>query len=650
MSLIVRAVYFPLQGEEVTRLALEYSPQSPIVASVKQALSARGLRFAEPLAYFKLEGFLRDPQSSIGQRISANFSDLVENTRIEEDDLVSSIWPNGPDLTTPAKIDLLIVSEQVVTKRAAIAHLPTGLRPRHAGAFARQNLATTVETLPTPSTCSSNPKQLYEHAGTLAGRPFGRCGPPTCLFDSHLAGLADALRDLGSAVPLPSPSKITWGLSFFKVAVGFHSNEAEMEKVLRPLLDELFADGTWQQSIDGGRREAHGPGWIYELKKQKGLGGDPEAQAVADCEKLLCDKTTSHGKMRDRSRLPTILVSQAGPQLDIAVAICAEVVLVDQLFSINLRDGINVDEQILTLARLATCLSNTSTDLGRYYNNLSLAPVSPTIASGLHLPAPVSASAPHSLISDALGLSFLYKLSRVTGKPVNVDDEIDRNANARHTVFVALGRGNAGIPSEEVIVKFTKQYNEIAHTMLHALGLAPRLYHHAAIRGGLYMTVMEKVVGVTAFRWQSTNNATHLPSSVLTDVDTAIKTLHSADLVFGDLRLPNIMIRGGEQDSNGDGGQDDGGSEWCSADAGRTCEAAAEGSNIGEHDEKLTDNNSGGALLIDFDWTGQDGVARYPITISTLDEWAPDVKPYGLMSKAHDLYCLNYLRQKCNNN
>ncbi|KAJ7677328.1 hypothetical protein B0H17DRAFT_116212 [Mycena rosella] len=157
------------------------------------------------------------------------------------------------------------------------------------------------------------------------------------------------------------------------------------------------------------KSEAHGPGWVYELKKHKGIGGDPEAQCIADCEKLLADKTTLYGKIRDQSRLPTILISQAGAQLDIAVVIYAEVVLVDQLFSINLRDGIEVDKQVLRLARLATCLTKTCAELSQYYRDLrqATAPVFPLIASALHLPAPASATPPHSLLSDDLGLKFL---------------------------------------------------------------------------------------------------------------------------------------------------------------------------------------------------------------------------------------------------
>jgi hypothetical protein len=79
----------------------------------------------------------------------------------------------------------------------------------------------------------------------------------------------------------------------------------------------------------------------------------------------------------------------------------------------------------------------------------------------------------------------------------------------------------------------------------------------------------------------------------------------------------------------------------------------AEGSsnNARERDGEPADSGSAGpnflALLIDFDWPAKDGVGRYPATISTSEEVAPAVGPYGLMHKVNDLYCLDLLRQKC---
>ncbi|KAJ7928799.1 hypothetical protein B0H13DRAFT_1966242 [Mycena leptocephala] len=287
-----KTIYFPLQGEQgVSRFLLKYSNDSLVGPSTEDALHEEKVPYTPPLAYFKLKDFPRDPIPSLGQRLSDALPDILEN-RIELDDCVSHMWPNGCDQSDSVKMDILIMPEEVVTSLMFRASLPADLRSRHPGFVARQTLAKTMGTLPRPSASGSDPKQLFEHAGTLAGRPFGRCGPPASIFDSHLAGLADALRDLALAVPVPSSSKVAWALKFFIAALGFYNDEAEIVENVRPLLVELFDYSEWHESIEGGRDLTHGAGWIYELKTQKGLGGDPEAQSIADYEKLLADKMT----------------------------------------------------------------------------------------------------------------------------------------------------------------------------------------------------------------------------------------------------------------------------------------------------------------------------------------------------------------------
>ncbi|KAJ7770714.1 hypothetical protein B0H16DRAFT_1306652 [Mycena metata] len=445
-----------------------------------------------------------------------------------------------------------------------------------------------MEDLPSPSQCASDPRRLFEHSGTLAGRPFGRGGLPTALFDGHLAGLVDDLDDLKTAVPEPSPAMVSWALQYLQVAVGFDSKEAVMEAKLRPLLDHILPDAQWQQSIQGGKPEAHARGGIFELKNESGIGGDPQAQSIADYEKLIADPTTMWGKLKNKSCLPTVLITQAGPLLDVSVAVCAGEVLVDHLFNISLRyKPFGLADQVKTVARLATCLKKTLDGLSRYYTNL----LETTAAADM-------------TTSDAIITTSALHLPAPVGKPVDPTDPTDREANMHHAVFVALGRGvTQKIPKDEVVIKFTESYNADAHRALAELGLAPKLHFHGHVRGGLQMIVMEKVVGCTAFAHVSKHGA--LPRRVYHDISRAITTLHSLDLVFGDLRLPNIMIR--EQEANG-----------------RV------------------------ALLVDFDWAAVEREGLYPATIAKTGEWALGVAPNGPMLQEHDLYCLERLDQKCN--
>ena len=84
-------------------------------------------------------------------------------------------------------------------------------------------------------------------------------------------------------------------------------------------------------------------------------------------------------------------------------------------------------------------------------------------------------------------------------------------------------------------------------------------------------------------------------------VDT-LRLLHNKDIVFGDLRDPNILYV--------------------------------------DSDDSV--------VLIDFDWAGTDGVSRYPATLNPANAWAEDVFPYGIMRKAHDIWQLKRLADLCN--
>lgn len=47
--------------------------------------------------------------------------------------------------------------------------------------------------------------------------------------------------------------------------------------------------------------------------------------------------------------------------------------------------------------------------------------------------------------------------------------------------------------------------------------------------------------------------------------------------------------------------------------------------------------------LIDFNWAGEDGQAKYPSLISSDIKWAAGVEALGVIEKAHDLVMFNRL-------
>ncbi|KAI0249173.1 hypothetical protein BJV78DRAFT_1328610, partial [Lactifluus subvellereus] len=159
----------------------------------------------------------------------------------------------------------------------------------------------------------------------------------------------------------------------------------------------------------------------------------------------------------------------------------------------------------------------------------------------------------------------------------------------------------------DVVVKFCETYCADAHVLLARHEFASRLYHFGRVSGGLCMVVMDLVSGSNAyycFRAKDQYKEKPLPAQVLDDIRGAVKLLHDNGFVFGDLRRPNVMVVSRETGTKRQGG-----------------------------------------MLVDFDWAGVDGEARYPPMINDSGEirWARGIKAGGLIEKQHDLDMLELL-------
>jgi hypothetical protein len=167
----------------------------------------------------------------------------------------------------------------------------------------------------------------------------------------------------------------------------------------------------------------------------------------------------------------------------------------------------------------------------------------------------------------------------------------------RRSLFVAEYKGKT------VVVKFCERYSEDAHRMLADAGLAPKLYYCSEVVGGVFMVVMEQVNGRDSY---SEFRHRDLPRTVLDDIKHALGKLHNAQLVYGDIWRPNIMVVKRPKSRDDDGEGDD-------------------------EDERR-------GLLIDFDWSGRVGMAKYPPTLNTCGEikWANGVESAIAIQPKHD--------------
>lgn len=246
--------------------------------------------------------------------------------------------------------------------------------------------------------------------------------------------------------------------------------------------------------------------------------------------------------------------------------------------------GFHASDNMIRLARVFRALSCCRVDLKNYYEGVTRL-ASPRLSCLFPNPTPVDPS------KSLPKLTYRHFLSR-TGQPTS--DLVDLQ-DATTTIYIATLDNT----EQEVIVKFTARYNEAAHRLLAEAQLAPMLHFCGLVVGNLYMIVMDRVEGKSA--WQLHEDGIPIPAILTTK---AVQLLHEEDIVFGDLRSNNIIYVASEHR----------------------------------------------VVLIDFDWAGKNGESRYPATLNAGEvgkAWSEDVSPYGIMRKEHDIWQLERLRHLC---
>ncbi|KZP17845.1 hypothetical protein FIBSPDRAFT_746358 [Athelia psychrophila] len=309
---------------------------------------------------------------------------------------------------------------------------------------------------------------------------------------------------------------------------------------------------------------------VMKVKNEFGIGHcDPVVQASFSYALYMAQQDIQ--KLLATSNCPCFLIGIAGPHIRVLGAVFTDYVTVKPLTDWIQLDVDPVDRaQLERSARVLLALRVSLQSLTNHYQNLKLGDMDTEFTR--FFPYIRSYPGPDS---ELVGFHYLEKLlpSSLT-KPV----------------FKALTNKN-----EFVVVKFAQRYNTDAHKLLASKGLAPRLLYSGFDKGNthgscgsLKMVVMEFLEGRTAYD-------IHAPLSVkqYEHVRNAVKVLHDEDFVFGDLRLPNIMVDGET------------------------------------------------AKLVDFDWCGKEGIGRYPTTINdTGVTWHTGVGRGGKMKKEHDDFML----------
>jgi serine/threonine protein kinase len=153
--------------------------------------------------------------------------------------------------------------------------------------------------------------------------------------------------------------------------------------------------------------------------------------------------------------------------------------------------------------------------------------------------------------------------------------------------FRAMTKGGSH-PKKQVVVKFVQRYSSEVHDVLAAVSMAPSLLYYGRIDpdvdyGKWKMVVMDYFDGKPSY-----DGDRHRDADVSKKVLEAIKVVHSAGYVLGDVRPPNVMI--------------------------------------GEEDQ---------VMLIDFDWAGEEGGVWYPAYMSE-GIWTDGIERMEKIKMTHD--------------
>ncbi|KAJ7084023.1 hypothetical protein B0H15DRAFT_404271 [Mycena belliarum] len=411
--------------------------------------------------------------------------------------------------------------------------------------------------------------------------------PPIQLYNPAFARFTNDVANPALEIP---DSVVLATADLMSKASELHEDEYTREMRIRPALKKALSYGSTQMISDertildsavmwtmsGTERSLHeGPvaALLIEDKRELGEGGC-DASTQASFSMLEYWVHSNNDAIRARCCCPTFLIAFAGPWLAVLGAVLTDKCIVQRLtdFMWIGNGAVLNDSACRRIARVMYSLTRSLVHLREYY-----------------------AALPSTNVPDPSRFFPYAKSFLSSGMPVHFDyvKALERDSGC----VTFLCRTVEDTP-RTVVVKFTEPYCPEAHKLLAAKGMAPELLycgvvdhsHDAPSYQPLKMIVMEYIHGITAAQLQD-----NLPDDFAAQLSEIITVLHTGGYVFGDLRLPNVMVA-----------------------------------------KKRV-------KLIDFDWAGKVGLAKYPIHLARNIVWPKGATALGQIEKAHDLDMLHRL-------
>ncbi|KAI0050119.1 hypothetical protein FA95DRAFT_1676989 [Auriscalpium vulgare] len=445
-----------------------------------------------------------------------------------------------------------------------------------------------------PSTMARNVSNFIwaQRTRPIYNGRLGRIGPSVTLFHSAFANFVADMKRVDDAEYLDDLSHgdgddevdngtITAALARVIAAVSdIHESENDLFEAIRGDLSTLFGAPVINTPLSElgctyvTPNAAPTTAALQSVVEGKlGMyGGDAGVQASA----IWRDEVfgDAYKPYRMVSACPSFLVSLQGQYLGIQGSVLMPRPVTEHLTDlIYIGLGPRCETRALRLPSILRIYRRANRALRDYYLRLVPDANSPYIGWVPQPTFPQDVSAEHRAVVDHLEYLSLLEYE---------DREAD---DFRRALYLGLLSG------KKVVVKFCERYCPDAHRLLadHDRKFAPTLHLCTRLVGGLYMVVMDYIEGSVVSKAFRKGAKVRLPSPLHDQVKTALDVLHKNRYVYGDLRGPNIL--------------------------------------------KTADNR---AMLIDFDWAGKEGEARYSALMNPDIEWAKGASPSGLILKQHD--------------
>ncbi|RHZ59667.1 hypothetical protein Glove_362g72 [Diversispora epigaea] len=428
------------------------------------------------------------------------------------------------------------------------------------------------------SSVFSNNQKLYPTI--FMGRPFDRIGPPIVLFHNcfgqFLKDISDDNLSIDCEMYFDAQKLMATASQFFTNEL---SRNLAMEREFAKIIGEPFkpfiygndnrADGTLSTNI----QDQIAYRLILEVKKELG-GTKAEPTLQAGLYYLGYWSEEQSVKVRARCCCPSYIMAVAGPWVCVFGGIYIDMVVIEPLTDfISLIPKSRDDNHVYRIARFLQALKLAMGRLNNFYQNLKLGEP----PNDQHF-FPYT-NTYRDQTSATIKFTYLYPLT----------DDFYK------TLWKAATNSNL------IVIKFTQRYNMKAHNICALLGLAPKLLHCSDNEQGFKMIVMDYIDGVPLTKEKISTLDNKVCRSIFNNVKEAIKALHDQELVFADLRRPNILV--------------------------------------------VEEQNQCKGVLVDFSWCGTHDRDTYPLAMNTEIPWPHDARPGAHLKKIHDNYWLDVLKE-----